>query len=63
MKKCIECNKDLIKEEVGLNKKLLAKNTKQFLCIECLSSYLNTDVEILKDKIVQFKEAGCTLFL
>ena len=56
MKTCLECNKELVK------KKLLGKNTKQFLCIECLSSYLNTDVEILRDKIVQFKEEGCTLF-
>ena len=62
MKTCLECNKELVKDEIGLNKKLLGKNTKQFLCIECLSSYLNTDVEIIRDKIVQFKEEGCTLF-
>ena len=62
MKTCLECNKELVKDEIGLNKKLLGKNTKQFLCIEWLSSYLNTDVEILRDKIVQFKEEGCTLF-
>ncbi len=63
MKRCIECTKGLSKDEVSLNKKLLGKNTKQFLCLDCLSNYLNTDREILEDKIVQFKEEGCTLFL
>lgn len=62
MKKCLQCDKKLSKDEEGLNKKLLGKSTKQFLCIECLSSYLNTDTEILKEKITQFKEEGCTLF-
>jgi len=63
MKKCIECSKGLSKDESALNKKLLGKNTKQFLCLDCLSNYLNTDKEILEDKIMQFKEEGCTLFL
>lgn len=62
MKKCLECNKELEKDEIGLNKKLLGKNTKQFLCIDCLGAYLNTDTEILREKIIQFKEEGCTLF-
>lgn len=62
MKKCLQCKKELSRDEVGLNKKLLGRNTKQFLCIECLGTYLNTDTEILHQKIVQFKEEGCTLF-
>lgn len=62
MKKCIECGKNLTKDEAALNKKLINKNTKQFLCLDCLGSFLSTDREILEDKIVQFKEEGCTLF-
>ena len=62
MKKCLECNKNLTKDEIGLNKKMLGRNTKQFLCLECLSNCLNTDTEILIEKIEQFKEEGCTLF-
>lgn len=63
MKKCKECNKELVKDEIALCKKLLGKNTKQFLCIRCLSEYLDTDQELLLQKIEQFKEEGCTLFL
>ncbi|MBR4981306.1 MAG: hypothetical protein IKY94_01950 [Lachnospiraceae bacterium] len=63
MKKCTNCNKNLVKDEIALSKKMLGKNTKQYLCLECLSAYLNTDKEILLEKIEQFKEEGCTLFV
>lgn len=63
MKACITCGKGLLKDEIALNKKMLGKNTKQYLCLGCLSEYLNTDQEILLEKIEQFKEEGCTLFL
>lgn len=63
MKSCVKCKKELIKDEVALCKKMLGKNTKQFLCIDCLSEFLNTEQEILLNKIEQFKEEGCTLFL
>ncbi len=63
MKRCEVCSGNLSKDEVALNKKLISKNCKQFMCLQCLSEYLNVDVEILAEKIVQFKEEGCTLFL
>lgn len=62
MKQCVYCFQELSKDEVALSKKMLGKNTKQFLCLNCLSEYLNTDQDILMEKIVQFKEEGCTLF-
>ena len=60
MKTCIHCQRALVKDEIALNKKLLGKTAKQFLC---LSAYLNTDQEILLEKIEQFKDEGCTLFV
>lgn len=63
MKNCVNCEVSLRKDEIALCKKMLGKNTKQFLCLSCLSEYLNTDEEILLEKIEQFKEEGCTLFL
>ena len=57
------CNKGLEKDEIALCKKLLGRKTKQFLCIDCLSEYLNTDQDLLLQKIEQFKDEGCTLFL
>ena len=60
---CEVCDKVLSKDEIALNKKLISKNTKQFMCIDCLAKYLGTTVEVLKDKINEFKEEGCTLFI
>ena len=61
--KCHYCQKDLVKDDVGLCKKLLGKKIKQFFCREHLAEVLDTDVETLTEKIEQFKEEGCTLFL
>ena len=63
MKICTNCYKNLAKDEIALSKKMLGKNTKQHLCLDCLSDYLNADKNILIEKIEQFKEEGCTLFV
>lgn len=60
---CQKCERKLNKDEIALNKKLISKSTKQFLCILCLAEYLDTDEEELLEKIKEFKEEGCTLFL
>ena len=62
-KLCIECNKALTKYEVALNKKLIDKNTKEFLCLNCMSEQFGCEVEDLQIKIDEFKEQGCTLFI
>ena len=61
--KCISCGiKNLDKNTVGLNKKLLGNETKGFYCISCLSNYLDTTTEDLYEKIEDFKNEGCKLF-
>ena len=62
MKTCLECNKELVKDEIGLNKKLLGKDIEKFYCMDCLADFLNVTVEELLDKIEEFKEEGCELF-
>ena len=59
---CYVCGKDISKNEVGLTKKLINKNAKDFYCLSCLAEYLEVTVEELKDKIEEFKDEGCTLF-
>ncbi|NCD04078.1 MAG: hypothetical protein EOM00_14025 [Clostridia bacterium] len=60
---CVSCGKtDLDKDTIGINKKLLGKNIKNFYCMDCLASYLDTSVEELLEKIEEFKEEGCKLF-
>lgn len=61
--KCEKCGALLNKDEIALNKKLLSKHTKEFFCLGCLAKQLETNVDFLNEKIEQFKEEGCTLFL
>ena len=63
MYNCVSCSrKDLSKDTVGINKKLLGKDIKSFYCLDCLAEFLDCTVEDLLDKIEEFKEEGCTLF-
>lgn len=62
-KECIACRKSpLDKDTIGINKKMLGKQVKNFYCMDCLSDYLGCTVEDLLEKIEEFKEEGCTLF-
>ena len=60
---CYVCSKELSKNEIGLTKKLINKNAKDFYCISCLAEYLEVTVEELEDKIEDFKDEGCALFI
>ncbi len=60
---CLACGKkDLDKDTIGINKKLLGEKVKSFYCMECLADYLGCTVEDILEKIEEFKEEGCTLF-
>ena len=60
---CISCGeKNLDKNTIGINKKLLGENVANFYCMDCLAGYLDTTVEELMDKIEEFKEEGWKLF-
>ncbi len=62
-KKCYVCGKaPLSKDEIGLTKKLIAKNASNFYCIDCLADFLEVTVDELSAKLEEFKEEGCTLF-
>lgn len=62
-KSCYLCEKEaLSKNEIGLAKKLLDKNSKRFYCLDCLAEFLEVDIEFLLAKIEEFKEQGCKLF-
>ena len=61
---CISCGKiNLDKDTIGINKKLLGTNIINFFCMDCLAEYLGVAVEDLIDKIEEFKEQGCKLFV
>jgi uncharacterized protein YlaI len=60
---CFACNKkQLSKDEIGLNKKMLGRNIKQFYCLDCFADYFDVTTEELFARIEEFKKQGCTLF-
>ena len=62
-KNCYVCGKEhLDKNEIGLTRKLLNKDSNRFYCLDCLSEYLEIDTEFLIAKVEEFKEQGCKLF-
>jgi hypothetical protein len=60
--KCYQCETELGKIAVGLNKKLLDRNSKRFYCLDCLAAYLEVTADELLAKVEEFKEQGCKQF-
>lgn len=65
---CVECGgviKDgqiSAKDCVSLNRKIISSNPTENYCVECICEMCDCDVQILIDKINDFKQEGCTLF-
>ncbi len=59
---CFHCFRKLVPDEIALTKKLINRGATEFLCISCLSERFQVPEDVLRDKIVQFREMGCTLF-
>ena len=60
---CKNCGRELTNDEIGLHKKLCGKASESFLCITCLSVYFDVTEDLLRDKIKQFRDMGCSLFV
>lgn len=61
-KRCVCCNKKLKKNDVALSMKYYGRYIEEFKCIKCLANDLNVKPKVLKDKIKEFKNQGCSLF-
>lgn len=60
--RCTTCGRPLISDEIGLSKKLVNRGTERFWCITCLARHYEVPEEALRQKIEEFRSAGCTLF-
>jgi len=60
---CYVCEKEItIRNQIGLNKKLLGRKIVKFYCIDCLADYFEITTDELLAKVEEFKIQGCTLF-
>ncbi|MCR5457162.1 MAG: hypothetical protein K6F14_03705 [Clostridiales bacterium] len=62
MEKCEKCGRQLKADEISLYFKLVDREAKNFLCIDCLAEKMKVTREMLEKKIEYFREIGCTLF-
>ncbi|MGL5961924.1 MAG: phosphoadenosine phosphosulfate reductase family protein [Cetobacterium sp.] len=60
--KCTCCGSLLNKDTIAMNMKTCGRNTDSRLCLNCLSKFLETPIETLKEQIADFKNSGCNLF-
>ena len=61
--KCADCGKELEKDEKSLSYKLIGRGTRQCYCFDCLGRQFRISRSELDKLVIQFRAAGCTLFL
>ena len=59
---CIRCGAALTRDEIGLTKKLINRGCTEYQCYACLAQHFQVGVDLLKEKVEQFREMGCMLF-
>lgn len=62
MESCMNCGAELSRDEIGLYLKMVDRRSTSFLCISCLSESFSLPEQELREMIVRFKRAGCSLF-
>ncbi|GMO43522.1 MAG: hypothetical protein Pg6C_05210 [Treponemataceae bacterium] len=61
---CFVCGKiNLEKNEIALSKKLIGRNSKKYFCLNCLAEYLEITPDSLAERIDEFKQQGCSMFI
>ncbi|MBQ6060170.1 MAG: hypothetical protein IJL36_01885 [Clostridia bacterium] len=59
---CRICGRDLVPDECALTRKLINRGAVEFMCLSCLSEHFGVSENVLREKIRQFRDMGCTLF-
>lgn len=60
--RCAVCGRRTTADERALTRKMVNRGAERFLCVDCLAEKYETTTDALREKIIEFKEAGCTLF-
>lgn len=62
MDTCKICGRELVRDEIGLTKKLINRGATEFLCMTCLAEKFEMTEAECKVLITHFRDAGCHLF-
>ena len=60
--RCRGCGRVLTRDEIALTRKLINRGATEYFCLTCLATHFQVPEDILREKIRQFREMGCTLF-
>ena len=59
----MNCDKELLSDEIAIYKKLVNRGAESYLCIDCLAEYFKCSRKAIEDKIDYYRKSGeCTLF-
>ncbi len=59
---CASCGRPLQPDETALTRKLINRGAVRFFCLSCLAEHFQVSEDVLREKIREFREMGCTLF-
>lgn len=60
---CFQCKEVLTADDKGIYMKMVSRNVREFLCMDCLSQKLNCTRRDLEERVRYYREAGnCVLF-
>ena len=59
---CCSCGHPLEPDEIALTKKMINRGTDRYFCLSCLADHFEVTEDVLRQKIREFREMGCTLF-
>lgn len=61
--KCYKCEETLTWDDIGIYMKMVSRDAREFLCMDCLAEKLGCQRTDLEKRIKYFRESGnCTLF-
>ena len=61
--RCCRCCRPLVPDETALTKKMINRGAERFLCLSCLADHFEVSEDALRQKIQEFRDMGCTLFI
>lgn len=60
---CFRCGVPLTWDDKGIYMKMVSRNAREFLCMDCLAVRLDCKRADLEERVRYFRESGnCTLF-
>lgn len=60
---CSKCGEKLAPDDIAIYLKLVSRNAKDFMCIDCLGEKLKCGRGPIEERIKYYRESGnCTLF-